>query len=226
MISVESEVWEGELGTTDTVKAWGKEIHRRLAMDSPVAVIRVRRVLGSDPDGSDVHVKYEFHVMNDLTIPKSLTIRGLPLRAHLSRIRQREGQFGGSQLPNDVDTQELSPPQVRGVQPLFITPRTLPDVNSATWGYSALRVSVVNTKLGAGVADPVISDQPQRLWWMGAMHRVQYVSGINEQEYQQLPVYFSRKSDREAYFPPCLCQACRKLNDCNGCCIMTRNGNS
>jgi hypothetical protein len=102
--------------------AWARETHRRLSPASPIAILRFRnlneRVGDPNDTGAMLTTSYAFTIVPDIELPEPLTKPLARLRSAVDTLRFREGQFGGSRLPADVQAFELAPPQTIGVQPI------------------------------------------------------------------------------------------------------------
>lgn len=176
--SVVSQVWGEETGTAEAIENWGREVHDRLAVDSPIAVVRVRKVKEFGAS-ANVAVEYEFHVLT-VQPPVSPARRAKPVRVRLEGLRFVEGQFGGKALPEQIANFELAPPQLRGVQPIYLDDRpgnADPANRQWNWGLSGLRLSVEQTEGQAGLAGKIPtfpSKTAFRLWWQANRHEVQF----------------------------------------------------
>ncbi|MEM8486172.1 MAG: LamG domain-containing protein [Bacteroidota bacterium] len=117
---------------------WGEETHRKLCPDSPFAILRLREI-NERGDGSDIDTTrnkatltatYGYAILKELEQPEKFARRVFPLRASVTDLRFREGQFGGQTMPVRVSTPvdeppqlnvfEYAPPQAVGIQPLYI----------------------------------------------------------------------------------------------------------
>jgi hypothetical protein len=192
MRPVASYIWE--LDQTSDVAAvrgfcqdWAAATQRQLAPESPVAVLRLREVYVNDDLAAEqealLTTGYRFELVASQAAPIELGRRVARLRAEAPRLRFREGQYGGHQLPLDVRPFELAPPQTVGAQPLYLTarPATAPDAPAAwPWGLSALRLSVRYAASGDGIVGA--AGQPGRpitLWWQPPQYRVQFRSALH-----------------------------------------------
>jgi len=180
---VASQVWQGGQlppeGGEEVIKLWGREVSSRVASDSPVAVLRVRRV--RELELRDIIIEYEFFTLGQGPGRFALPKETRPIRHSVERLRFAEGQFGGSRLPPaGLRAFELAPPQTRGVQPLYLNPE-LPDFprdarfEAWTWGLSALRFSVQLTEGKVGVAGEPAGGANTCAWWSVTSHQVQFV---------------------------------------------------
>jgi hypothetical protein len=207
---VASQVWEEQperpqQGTRENMELWGREVHARLAYDSPAAVLRVRRVKEAAAAGNaaGVAIDYEFFVLG-VQPPVSLVRRTRAVRVAPEGLRFAEGQFGGHRLPEGVLNFELAPPQVRGVQPLYLTGRPGAAGPAWPWGLSALRFSVRHTGSEAaeeaGVVGKIASSNPGerlRLWWSAIAHEVQFAlpgAGSPRRPRRLLPAKFRARA--------------------------------
>ncbi|MBE9068913.1 hypothetical protein IQ260_19910, partial [Leptolyngbya cf. ectocarpi LEGE 11479] len=168
---------------------WARETHQRLAPESAIALLRFREIntnrTPQSPTDATVTISYAFAVVTDLQPPKSLCQPVFRLRATPQQIRFREGQFGGPQLPASLSAFEIAPPQVTGVQPLYLRERP-PTLSSDTstaawpWGLSALRLSVQYTQEQQGTLGPI--DGPtQTRWWQAPHYPVQFRSSAQSE---------------------------------------------
>lgn len=186
---VASQVWEreqfGEASIASFVGHWGREIHSRLAADSPIAVLRVRRVSSAPADGMPTPVTarigYEFHSVAPAPSAQDRAGETRPLRLKPQRLHYAEGQFGGSTLPplhgaddHGAENIELAPPQVRGVQPFYLTPAEAKPQKPWEWGLSAIRFSVTHGEGKLGYEGAAATEPGSRLWWVVTSHQVQF----------------------------------------------------
>ncbi|HEU5101417.1 MAG TPA: LamG domain-containing protein, partial [Roseiflexaceae bacterium] len=204
MRPVASYIWELD-HATDVEAArgfcqdWAAATQRQLAPESPVAVLRLREVYANQDLGTEqqalLTTGYRFELVAGQVAPIELSRRVARLRAEAPRLRFREGQYGGHQLPLDVRPFELAPPQTVGAQPLYLTarPTTAPDAPAAwPWGLSALRLSLRyavrsaslpnggTTTVDAGVVGAAGQPgQPLMLWWQAPQYRVQFRSALH-----------------------------------------------
>ncbi|MDX1982939.1 MAG: hypothetical protein SFV51_21900 [Bryobacteraceae bacterium] len=121
-------------GQTDPTP-WAIGTHRLLSPDSPIAVLRSREInapvtgaVGAAP----LTATYSFQLVEGLEPPEVLTRRTFRLRAETQELRFREAAFGPAP-PAGLRPFELAPPQVSGMQPVYLPQRR----------WSGLRVSVV-----------------------------------------------------------------------------------
>ncbi|WP_446011955.1 LysM peptidoglycan-binding domain-containing protein [Candidatus Electrothrix sp.] len=187
----------------DQSKFWAKELHLRLAPDSPIAFLRFREIhkVNQNSNGSEKHplliTRYSYAHVADLTLPEKLTKIGQPVRFVVEQLQFRDGQFGGQEMPKVIHDFELAPPQVTGVQPLYIQPEK--GFADLPWGYGALCITTQYTRefdCPQGVAGPSMekmqetdmdSDKQQHdLWWHAPQHLVQFrTSSYNKSEKEQ-----------------------------------------
>ncbi|MCA9914515.1 MAG: LysM peptidoglycan-binding domain-containing protein, partial [Anaerolineae bacterium] len=165
---------------------WAREIQRRLAPDTPIAVLRFRTInKAKDTQAGEAALTttYAFSLVNDLKVQERLSRRMFSIRTTPGELRYRQGHYGGHQMPQDVRPFEAAPPQTTGVQPIYFTERPHapidPDVREADWpwGISALRMSVQYTEGKQGVVGSTgeNGDQaPTTLWWQAPQHQVQF----------------------------------------------------
>jgi outer membrane protein OmpA-like peptidoglycan-associated protein len=176
-----SRVWQQEeiiANDNKVVEAWGIDLRNRIAADSPVAVVRIRKVFssGKEPGMRFPEIEYAFEVLGSGEQFNLIAESGGPLRLSLKQLRFPEGQFGGSIAPSAINSFEIAPPQVTGVQPLYIDKEKWNSVNDDRkwhWGLSALRMSVKFTDKNKGIIGSDLK-QDHRLWWNAVSHQVQY----------------------------------------------------
>ncbi|HEY0734357.1 MAG TPA: LamG domain-containing protein [Herpetosiphonaceae bacterium] len=194
---------------------WAREMHRQLTPESPVALLRLREILAlpdevqAKPDEAAVITRFRFALVRELVLPPTLSRRVARLRTEVQHMRFREGQYGGSHIPNTVEPFELAPPQVTGVQPIYLTERPNARTSTGTdsppsgvpptemvawtWGLSGLRFSVRYTQDGQGIAGTPIhatgsaSAAQPGFWWQAIQYTVQYRSGLRETPLFTLP---------------------------------------
>ncbi len=174
-----------EIYTTESV-GWAREIQRRLAPDTPIAVLRFRTINKAkqpQPGEAALTTTYAFSLVNDLKVQERLSRRVFSIRTEPGELRYRQGHFGGYQMPQDVKPFEAAPPQTTGVQPIYFTEQPDgqidPDVREANWpwGVSALRMSVQYTDGKRGVVGSTGEngdEAPTTLWWQAPQHQVQF----------------------------------------------------
>lgn len=181
IIPAGSRIWQQEEISGDDgmlVETWARDLRNRVALDSPVAVVRIRKVFTSDeePTLRFPEIEYVFEVLASGEQPALLMESCGPLRLPLKQLRFAEGQFGGSMAPVKQEAFEIAPPQVKGVQPLYINAAEWnagKDNRKWHWGLSALRMSVQFTDKEKGIIGSV-PEQEQRLWWNAVSHHVQF----------------------------------------------------
>jgi hypothetical protein len=168
-------------------RIWASETRRRLAPESNIAILRFREI--NENTNADraaeaaLTTTYSFAIVEDPQAPPKLAKRVFRMRSPVVQLRFREGQFGGKQMPQNIDTGEmevrpfeLAPPQVTGVQPIYLT-----GFNSKwPWGFSALRLSLQYTR---GMQPAVGSlgrctNRLLTLWWQAPQHFVQFRSAL------------------------------------------------
>jgi hypothetical protein len=204
MRSVASYIWELDRNTSvEAVRGfcqdWAAATQRQLAPESLVAVLRLREVYANDDLAAEqealLTTGYRFELVAGQAAPIELGRRVARLRAEAPRLRFREGQYGGHQLPLDVRPFELAPPQTVGAQPLYLTarPAAAPDAPDAwPWGLSALRLSVRYAARaasrpdgGTAIVDAGVAGaagqpgRPLTLWWQAPQYRVQFRSALH-----------------------------------------------
>ncbi len=191
LASVASQVWAEETGTAEVIESWAREVHDRLAVDSPIAVVRLRKVKEFS-GAANVAVEYEFHMLT-VQPPVSPARRAKPLRVQLEGLRFVEGQFGGDALPEAVANFELAAPRLRGVQPIYLDDRP-GNADAANrqwnWGLSALRLSIEQIEGQAGLVGKIPAGASFRLWWLTTRHEVQFALPDKESSRQLLPRRF------------------------------------
>ncbi|ASC70972.1 hypothetical protein XM38_019210 [Halomicronema hongdechloris C2206] len=203
LLPVASHLWEATQDAialdderlTASIDQWAQQTHIRLAPDSAIAILRLRelRQLTSENPNQTMAVlqpRYRFRIVPNIQIRQSLTQRTFNLRSQVSQLRFRQGQFGGYQLPQNLHPVELAPPQVIGVQPLYLPERPESDAAGAwPWGLSSLRLSVQYTQDQQGVIGPY--DDSETLWWQAPQYGLQFRSALPEDgPTAGLPPYF------------------------------------
>jgi hypothetical protein len=162
--------------------SWAKALHLRLAPDSPIAFLRFREIHKVTPNSNDVDklpllvTRYSYVYVEGLKLPEKLMRKGQPLRFEVEQLQFRDGQFGGQKMPRTIRDFELAPPQVTGVQPLYIQPGEK-RFSDLPWGYSALRVTTQFTKGAIGVIGRELNEaikDDTALWWHAPQHLVQF----------------------------------------------------
>jgi hypothetical protein len=171
------------------IQAWALAVHRQESPDSPVLLLRYRTLLQLSEEaratasGALLRTSYRFTVLAP-PLDAPLARRSMPLRAPVGSLRFREGQYGGAQMPEALQAFEVAPPQVTGVQPIYLRERLTPETGAPDWpwGLSALRVSVRYGRDGqavigaAGAANDAAP--PLTLWWSTIQRLLQYRSGL------------------------------------------------
>jgi WD40 repeat protein len=117
-------------GYRSSILNWARESHQRLCPNSPVAALRFREVNRNilDTNGTEppLSTTYSFAIVPGIQPVRHLARRAFSIRTKVGALRFREGQFGGQDVPlNDLRSFELAPPQVTGVQPLYLLKRPL-----------------------------------------------------------------------------------------------------
>ncbi|MCE9553060.1 MAG: hypothetical protein K8T91_06735 [Planctomycetes bacterium] len=198
-VVVASQLWQQQFAedgtpqinsdTAGDILQWAEQTRRGLAPDSLVAVVRIRELLRI-PESPLPCTRYRFIVLPPAN-PILLMAR-VPhsIRPELGLVRAREGQFGGTLLPNDMPAITLAPPQVRNVQPLYLESRPelpggTPKPEELTWdfGYSGMYLDIALSASAVGLVDPPIrwwDAEPsiKRLWWLATSHPVQFDSKL------------------------------------------------
>jgi hypothetical protein len=190
-------VWDStQTGDLDQrAQSWANEVYALNTSDSPVALLRLREIrIVQNPLAGEALVitAYRFRLLMRAAQPQ-LTRRVARLRTTVSQLHFREGQFGGTGLPEAAEPFELAPPQPVGVQPLYIEQR--PDgQRSWPWGLSALRLAVRYTANSEGVLGGVVTEAPPptpaageqatarglRLWWQAVGRRAQFRASTSD----------------------------------------------
>lgn len=117
-------------GYRNSILNWARESHQRLCPNSPVAALRFREINRNIVDTDDAEpplsTTYSFAVVPGIQPITHLARRAFSIRTKVGELRFREGQFGGQDVPlNDLRSFELAPPQVTGMQPLYLLKRPL-----------------------------------------------------------------------------------------------------
>lgn len=186
---------------TDTRVAWAKQTHKRIAPDSPVAILRHRII--NDLVESDttlpptILATYGFDIVSDLEVNEPLTSKMAQMRSFVNNLKFREGQFGGLKLPASLKPFEAAPPQVVGIQPVYLD-KEIEAENQRTWpfGLSATRVSTQVTHQKVGVVGSLIDETSKdskaalALWWQHPNYIVQYRDNDSDLPTQGLPQAF------------------------------------
>jgi hypothetical protein len=144
---------------------WALETYRRLAADSPIAVLRRRAMLKSATGG--LIIDYDFLPFRDSDRPSISKTPPQPIRAEQAQLRFAEGQRNRAAPPVRALAVELAPPQTRDVQPLR-------RVDEKPWGFSGVRLDVT---VAAG-AEGTVGYDDARLWWQICQHYVQFAPPI------------------------------------------------
>ncbi|MAT42823.1 MAG: hypothetical protein CL609_10805 [Anaerolineaceae bacterium] len=155
---------------------WVLKTHEHLTPDSPIATLRIREIYSELNEADHLQVNYRFKVFTGLKRREKLTQRHAALRHKISTLRFRDGRFGGTQLPRDVEAFELAPPMTTGAQPIYLKDGF--DSNW-WWGFSGIRLVHQMTKGRQGVIGKAIqSDSSSELllsfWWQAVQHRIQF----------------------------------------------------
>jgi hypothetical protein len=215
LISAARHVWQDmpEAERSDLVIQWARTSHARLCPESPVAIVRERRLREPEATGvSDARVTIEYAFVS---IPPGAARPHLPrrlfkLRSPVPALKFQDGHFGGGRMPKGVLQFEIAPPQVTGMQPLWLEERPhlpgapLPnpeDPGRWSFGLSAMRLSLQYTDKKRGVAQPVgpIADEPSlpvTLWWQTPQVAIQYRSALSGLPAAGLPQHFRSRAIR------------------------------
>lgn len=205
---ISTQLWTGRAATQVDLPKWGRESHARLAADSPVAIIRVRKLLVLEPSlsglESPIRVSYSFEPIA-VTVGDEVPLqRAFAIQARPQLQRRVEGMFGGLQMPQGIKFWQLAPPLVDGVQPIreHVRPGTISKDIAWPWGISALRVSVSHREGSASQVGDLTMDAatPQgTLWWQGLFQPVQFqMPAESSSPHKLLPINFrsdARPSD-------------------------------
>ncbi len=177
---------------TEKSRGWGREIQRRLAPDTPIAVLRFRTIneaLTPQAGEAALTTTYAFSLVSDLKVQERLSRHMFSIRTRPEDLRYRQGQYGGYKLPQDAQPFEIAPPQTTGVQPIYFAEQPAnpndPEVREASWpwGVSALRLSIQYTEGKRGVVGSTEGDgdaAPSTLWWQAPQHQVQFRSSTED----------------------------------------------
>jgi hypothetical protein len=191
---------------------WARETRARLAPESPIAVLRFRDIRAQaaqdggagDPPQALLVTRFGFALVPAATGAGAITRRVARLRSQPAELRFRDGRFGGGELPASMHSFELAPPQVNGVQPLYLTkrpeakpdrpppepPATPPPTPRWPWGFAGLRTSIQYTAGAAGVAGRISTGGDIALWWQSLRHAVSYRSALSGAPSAGLPPGF------------------------------------
>lgn len=189
-----------EADLREALLQWARDTHALLSPEAPAAVLRLREIRRTGATAADLAAVATTYAFRNVPLrPRpQITYRVFNLRTAVEQLRFREGQFGGFHLPELGRLFELSPPQVNGVQPLYLDDwdNTGVDpalaVNEWPWGLSGLRVSTRVTDAGRAAIGPAATDaKPVIRWWQGLQQFVQF-----RQETAGLPPLFRAKNIR------------------------------
>jgi hypothetical protein len=194
---VASHLWEVTPDIVDAldsvIHTWAQQTHLRLAPSSAIALLRYRQInrpTADVPSGAaPLTTTYHFQIVPDLPLPDPFTRPAFPLRSPVAQLRFRQGQFGGMLLPPEALPLDLTPPQVAGVQPLYLRDRPpSPEPGTWPWGLSALRVAVHYTEGQVGQVSSAATPGP---WWQAPHYHIQFRSALNStRPIASLPPYF------------------------------------
>jgi hypothetical protein len=206
---VASQMWE--LGESETqrslqphIQHWASETHRRLTPESPVAILRFRKINENAASGkpteagemeSMLTTTYGFALVAGIKAGDNLVEKTFALRSAVKQLRFREGQFGGYTIPAQAEPFEIAPPQVNGVQPLYLTPEKNDAARDWPWGLSTLRINVQYTNGQRAVIGTAAkgASSMATLWWQALQHFVQFRqagSGNDQTPEAGLPALF------------------------------------
>jgi|GEM_PF-976606 len=169
---------------------WASETQARISPKSPLSIVRFRNI--EKGTGSAVNIRYAFNWLTPLR-SKALSSRVFNLRTAVDNLRFREGQYGGNNIPphalpdssvrasgvHDPYYVELAPPQVSGVQPVYLTADN-DKLKVSPWGLSGLLIHNRLTQNSEAIIGAMHTETPNapatRLWWQGIQQFVQYRS--------------------------------------------------
>ncbi|MCB0266370.1 MAG: hypothetical protein KDH98_24730, partial [Calditrichaeota bacterium] len=169
---------------------WAAKIHERQSPDSPLAMLRYREIRSKSLNAVEAEAPlvttYSFAIVPGIRLYDSLNKRVFRIRSAVQQLRFREGNFAGFALPKSLKNFELAPPQVNGVQPLYLPDRPVSPENGAwPWGMSALRMSVKYADAETavlGTASDAPENPPMTLWWQAPQHFVQFRSATSSEK--------------------------------------------
>ncbi len=199
---------------------WARETHAKLCPDSPLAIVRLRKIEGRENAEGLVTTTYGFRwvkIIAKAQLPK----RVFNLRTKVDYLKFREGQFGGFDIMSQVEANpqslpahdfELAAPQVVGVQAIYIDPEQLKNEGSLDekeqslarvskdwpYGLSTLKLTSTFTEDSKGVVGKQELNPEEisriRLWWQSVQHFVQYRSALSGQSVSGLPSKFKAEA--------------------------------
>lgn len=172
--------------------SWAQEVQQRLCPNSPIGILRYREIrenpnpLNNEPP---IAISYAFDWVAPSTT-NNYAKKVFNLRSKVNTLRFQEGQFGGNRMPKAAKTFELAPPQVNGIQPIYLDQDALPP--NAPWGIATTRITTQYTKDQAAVIGSMPSeDQPNTvLWWQALQHFVQFREFQDDRPRAGLPQHF------------------------------------
>ncbi|MBD2234619.1 LysM peptidoglycan-binding domain-containing protein [Phormidium tenue] len=180
------DIYQAEETITQQIERWAKETYALLCPESPIAVLRLRRlneeISLADADTSIITplttapltTTYAFKVLGELESKFALKRQMFALRAEPTQLRFRDGQYNAQAIVSDaLHNFELAPPQICGVQPVYSQSKPQP----IPWGLSALRIAVRYTEAEAAVIGATPADNslvPSVLWWQAVQQSVQF----------------------------------------------------
>ena len=174
-------------------RRWASEAHSSLAPDSPIAILRLREIRrpkeAAAQSGVAAIVDFAFEVVRDTRKSPQLLKRVFRMRAPVTDLRFREGQFGGFQIPGEMQHFELAPPLVTGAQPFRLETRPGPAPEQPwPWGVSGVSVSLQITREKKGLTGNFVNNQGDeegretlRLWWHAPQQFLQYRTSSTEE---------------------------------------------
>ena len=177
--------------TEDALRAryrqWASQTHSALAPRSPVAILRRREILRqkegtAGAKGAESFIEFAFEVVRGVGEFSKISKRAFPMRAPVQTLKFREGQFGGFEIPLEIENFELAPPLVTGVQPFRLEERPGPTPKQPwPWGVSGVSISLQFTGEKRGVIGEEVKEteevvNPFRLWWQAPQQFLQYRS--------------------------------------------------
>jgi hypothetical protein len=215
LISAARHVWQDipEVDRSKLIETWARSSHARLCPESPVAIVRERRLRELELAGArntQVVLEHAFMSIPPGKAQPHLPRRLFKLRSPVTALKFQDGRFGGGSMPTDVLPFEIAPAQVTGVQPLWLEERpilpgeALPnsdDPGRWPFGLSAMRLSLQHTDRKRGIAQPVgPTDEahplPVTLWWQAPQVVVQYRSALSGLPAAGLPINFRSRAIR------------------------------
>lgn len=222
---ITSKLWEidglkvSEDNYQSLAESWAKEIQTRLAPESSLIILRYRNLEenSSDPQpqNAQVVVKYSFGYATPY--PKELLAqRVFNLRARVDQLFFQEGQFNSAAIPSELIPArkggpnptnrryyfEVAPPQITGVQPIYVdassTEESLRELaKQLPWGLSTLQLSTTFTAGKAAVVGSETALEKNSalvIWWQAMQRFVQYRSAQDNGPRGGLPGKFRARA--------------------------------